>query len=104
MDVQNLGISYWAGVATRITARSANVADWRIRSRKNKALRDLAREWAEGKGYIIATEEQMFATYHWRLTHKVNPNIKDKKLHIWAVDRSIPDQWGRVALSIIQIC
>lgn len=104
MYTQNLGVLYWTDLATRINARSANVADWRIRSRKNKALRELARKWAEDKGYIIATEEQMFATCHWRLTHKGEPTIKDKRTHIWAVKSTPHDQWGRVALNIVMVC
>lgn len=103
MYTQGFDTHYWADLAKCFTAKSANISDWRIRSRKNKALRELAREWGEGEGYIVATEEQMYATCHWRLTHKGKSTIKDKRTHIWAVKATPHDQWGRVALNIVKV-
>lgn len=50
-------------IAKRLTSESANVKEWRLRNKRNRELRSVAREIVAGKGYIIASERQLHKQY-----------------------------------------
>ena len=45
------------------TAKAASVKAWRITTKAGRALQEIARQMATGKGYEIATDAQIFAKY-----------------------------------------
>jgi hypothetical protein len=58
-----LGLQHWAQVAQKITRRAADIKPWRVRTNAAKALQERAQELAAGRGYIIATDAEIFAEF-----------------------------------------
>ena len=54
-----LGISAWARNAARMTNEAANLSDWRLTTKADRAIRELARELSKGRGYLIAPEQEL---------------------------------------------
>lgn len=50
-------------IAKRMTSETAALKDWQIRNRHNREMREIARELVAGKGYIIASVEELAAKY-----------------------------------------
>jgi hypothetical protein len=46
-----------------MTAETANLKDWRVHNRHNRAMREIAREISGGKGYIIASVKELAQKY-----------------------------------------
>lgn len=97
----NISVSNAAQVAKEQTAKSASVKAWRITTKAGKALQEIAKEMAAGKGYEIATDEAIFAKYSelcpWFKWAKERDNIP----HIWCIYTSVADSRGRVSLSVV---
>ncbi len=51
-------------IAKRMTANTATLKDWRVRSKHNRAMREIS----NGKGYIIASVRELAQKYG-RLCH-----------------------------------
>lgn len=49
--------------AKAMTLKAAEMKDWRIRSKRKRAMRDVAREWANEKGYFIGTVRELRERY-----------------------------------------
>lgn len=45
------------------TTRAANMKDYKVRSKRNRAMRELARELLKGAGFIVATGDELKAKY-----------------------------------------
>lgn len=58
-----LGLQHWAQAAQKITRRAAAVKPWRVRTKAAKAMLQRAQELAAGRGYIIATDAEIFAEF-----------------------------------------
>lgn len=59
---------YWsvskaAQFAKKQTAKAASVKAWRITTKAGRALQEEARRLSAGRGYIIATDAEIFAKY-----------------------------------------
>lgn len=76
-------------VARLRTSKTANMEDWRIRNKRNRAMREIAREWMSGKGYIIASVKDLSAKYGDLCHYEVSaPSADDKR--VWSIgDNSI---------------
>lgn len=68
--------------AKYLTARVANLKDYKVRTKRLRALRELARELTTGKGYIIATCNELNQRYGYLMTDSMSTEDNDKK-HVW---------------------
>lgn len=50
-------------IAKLLTAEVAALKDWRVRNKRNRQMREIAREIAGGKGYIIASVQELAQKY-----------------------------------------
>ncbi len=55
----NTSISAAARIAKRLTAESANMKDYLVRTKNNMHMREVARTLANGKGYFIGTPSEI---------------------------------------------
>ena len=81
--------------AKKMTERAANVKDWRL-SKKDKEMREMARQLAEGKGYIIATDAEMMGKYNLKHTSE-----RDSLKHVWCFYPSIANANGKVNITVV---
>lgn len=58
-----LNLTNRVNIARRMTADTAALKDWRVRNRKNRSMRGIARELTAGKGYIIASVKDLSSKY-----------------------------------------
>lgn len=75
-------------VARLRTSKTANMKDWRIRNKHNRAMREIAREWIGGKGYTIASVKELAAKYG-DLCHDetMAPGADEKR--VWGISFNI---------------
>ena len=71
-------------MAKRITASTAALKDWRVRSKHNRAMREIARQLTAGKGYIIASVKELKQRYGELCHYEVTAPGSDRKT-IWAI-------------------
>lgn len=71
-------------MAKRITASTAALKDWRVRSKHNRAMREIARQLTAGKGYIIASVRELKQRYGELCHYEVTAPSADRKT-IWAI-------------------
>lgn len=50
-------------IAKRMTADTAALKDWRIRNKHNRSMREIALELTAGKGYVIASVNELSEKY-----------------------------------------
>lgn len=99
-------VMYWsiskaAKFAKMQTAKAASVKAWRITTRAGKALQEIARQMAAGKGYEIATDAQIFAKYGELCPIFKVAKVRDNKPRIWCIYTGVADFRGRVSLSVV---
>jgi hypothetical protein len=102
-------LSHWVNVAQRNTQEVASLADYKLRSKRNFALRDIARSLE--KGYIIATANELRKRYGDLFgKYKFEGPDEDKKF-VWALAVSVnfaTDRSSRIykkyAISFCPIC
>lgn len=75
-------------VARLRTSKTANMKDWRIRNKHNRAMREIAREWIGGKGYIIASVKGLSAKYGDLCRYEVSAPGADEK-RVWGISFNI---------------
>lgn len=80
-----LGLQQWAQAAQKITRRAADVKPWRVRTKSAKAMRQRAQELANGRGYIIATDAEIFAEFAEFYPAFKWAKERDEKKRIWAI-------------------
>lgn len=83
------------------TAKAASVKAWRITTKAGRALQDIARQMAAGKGYEIATDAEIFAKYGELCEGFKYAKVRDNKTRIWCIYTSVADCRGRVSLSVV---
>lgn len=83
------------------TAKAASVKAWRITTKAGRALQEIARQMATGKGYEIATDAQIFAKYGDLCPIFKVSRIRDNKPRIWCIYTGVADMRGRVSLSVV---
>lgn len=87
--------------AKKQTAKAASVKAWRITTKSGRALQDIARKMASGKGYEIATDAEIFAKYGEIYPALKVATIRDDKPHIWCIYSSVADRRGRISLAVV---
>lgn len=85
------GVSKAVQFAKEQTAKAASV----------KALQEIAKEMAAGKGYEIGADAEIFAKYGELCKGFKCAKVRDNKPHIWCIYSSVADYRGRVSLSVI---
>lgn len=97
------GLQHWAKAAQRVTQRAADVKPWRVRTKAAKAMHQRAQELTTGRGYMIATDAEIFAEFSEFCPLLKWANERDNKKRIWAIDA-----WrtcgGYAVFSVICIC
>ena len=83
------------------TAKAASVKAWRITTKAGRALQEVARQMATGKGYEIATDAEIFAKYGDLYPIFKVSKERDNKPRIWCIYTGVADVRGRVALSVV---
>lgn len=83
------------------TAKAASVKAWRITTKSGKALQEIARQIASGKGYEIGTDAQIFAKYGELCKGLKFAKVRDNKPRIWCIYSGVADSRGRVSLSVV---
>lgn len=83
------------------TAKAASVKAWRITTKAGKALQEIARQMAAGKGYEIGTDAQIFAKYGELCKGLKCAKVRDNKPRIWCIYSGVADSRGRVSLSVV---
>ena len=96
--VNHISISNRVNWAQRITIRSANVKDWRL-NKRGRAMKEIAKDIMEGRGYIIATVQELVDRFG-RNAFVVVPTDTGKR-YIWGVYTSVPNNNGRVTLDFV---
>lgn len=77
-------------VAKKMTARSAALKDYKVRSKKKREMREIARNLTAGKGYIIASPEEMEKRYP---KYFKDWAVENKKM-VFSIDWNIV--WGEL--------
>ena len=83
------------------TAKAASVKAWRITTKSGKALQEVAKAMAAGKGYEIGTDAQIFAKYGELCKGLKCAKVRDNKPRIWCIYSGVADNRGRVSLSVV---
>jgi hypothetical protein len=94
-------ISKAAKFAKEQTTKAASVKAWRITTKAGRALQDIARQIALGKGYEIATDAEIFAKYGELCPIFKVSTIRDNKPRIWCIYTNVANYRGRVSLSVV---
>lgn len=84
--------------AKRVTEETANMKDWRVRNRHNRAMREIARELTAGKGHIIASVKELAAKYGTLCHYEATAPGADEK-HVWGLQMNII--WHRIEFTAI---
>lgn len=94
-------VSAAVNLAKMQTAKAASVKAWRITTKAGKALQEIARQMAAGKGYEIGTDAQIFAKYGELCKGFKCAKLRDNKPRIWCIYANVADSRGRVSLSVV---
>ena len=97
----SLPVSAAARFAKLQTAKAASVKAWRITTKAGKALQEVAKAMAAGKGYEIGTDTQIFAKYGDFCPSLKGATVRDDNPRIWCIYPSVANARGRVLLSIV---
>lgn len=80
-------------IAKKLTARTAEMKDWRIRNKYNRKMRQIARDLVElNGGYIIATPAELQAIYDVQVG-------KGDERFVWGIDMN--SVWKKLQFSPI---
>jgi hypothetical protein len=85
-------------LARELTEAASRTKEWRMRGIHARRMAAVARELAEGAGYILATGEEMTQRYGDLFV----PGRTDGKA-VWCVYQGFPDRNGRVDLSFVAV-
>ena len=98
-----LGLQHWVQVAQKITRRAADVKPWRVRTKAAKAMHQRAQELAADRGYIIATDAEIFAEFSEFCPAFKWAKERDEKKRIWAINANVV-RGGFAEFSVICVC
>lgn len=92
-----LGLQHWVQVAQKITRRAADG------TKAAKAMHQRAQELAARRGYIIATDAEIFAEFaeFYPVLKWAKP--RDEKKHVWAIKADFV-RGGFAVFSVVCIC
>ncbi|MDE5886440.1 MAG: hypothetical protein K2H46_02510 [Muribaculaceae bacterium] len=89
--------------ARNITSETAAIKDWRVATKRNRALRELARE-IKNIGYIVASPEELRKKYNGLYDFEPTAPNNDKRI-VWAIGENTA--WGRngrATLMFVPVC
>ena len=86
-----------------MTRRAADVKPWRVRTTAAKALQERAQELAAGRGYIIATDAEIFAEFSEFYPVLKSAWVRDEKSRIWAIKADFV-RGGFAVFSVVCVC
>lgn len=66
------------------TREAAEVKDWRVKSEKQKEMREIAREWTKGDGYKVASVAEMREEYG-----DIFKFEGEGEIHIWGIEMNV---------------
>lgn len=98
-----LSLQHWAQVAQKITRRAAGLKPWRVRTKTAKAMHQRAQELAAGRGYIIATDAEIFAEFGEFCPAFKWAKERDEKTRIWAIKADFV-RGGFAVFSVVCVC
>lgn len=75
--------------AKLLTARVANLKDYQVRNKRLRAFRELARELMAGKGYIIASANEMNDRFGQFIDEPITMAEGNDKKYVWALHKFI---------------
>ena len=93
MKTKEFTIKHRANVAKSLTDETAVLKDWRVRNKHNRAMREIAREWINGKGYFIGSVIELKNKYGDLCHYESTAPGADKKC-VWAV--MAPIKYGKI--------
>ena len=98
-----LSLQHWAQVAQKITSRAADIKPWRVRTEAAKAMHKRAQELAAGRGYIIATDAEIFAEFIEFYPALKWAKPRDEKKRVWAIKANFV-RGGFAVFSVVCVC
>lgn len=98
MKTTNFTLAHRANVAKSLTDKTAALKDWRVRNKHNRAMREIAREWMNGKGYFIGSVIELKNKYGDLCHYETAAPGADKKC-VWAV--LAPIRYGKILFAAI---
>ena len=98
-----LGLQHWAQVAQKITTRAADIKPWKVRTKAAKAMHMRAQELAAGRGYIIATDAEIFAEFSEFYPVLKWAKARGEKKRIWAIKADFV-RGGFAVFSVVCVC
>jgi hypothetical protein len=98
-----LGLQQWAHVAQKMTRRAADVKPWRVRTKAAKAMHQRAQELAAGRGYITATDAEIFAEFSEFCPAFKWAKVRDEKKRLWAIKADFV-RGGFAHFSVVCVC
>jgi hypothetical protein len=96
-------LQHWAKAAQRVTQRAADIKPWRVRTKAAKAMHQRAQELAAGRGYIIATDAEIFAEFAEFYPVLKWAQVRDSKKRVWAIDAR-KTRGGFAVFSVVCVC
>lgn len=98
-----LGLQHWAKAAQKITTRAADIKPWRVRTQAAKVMHQRAQELAAGRGYIIATDAEIFAEFSEFYPVLKCAKARDEKKRLWAINADFV-RGGFAVFSVVCVC
>lgn len=98
-----LGLQHWAQVAQKITRCAADIKPWRVRTKAAKAMHQRAQELAAGRGYIIATDSEIFAEFSEFYPALKSAWVRDEKKRVWAIKADFV-RGGFAVFNVVCVC
>lgn len=91
-----------AEMAKKTTQRAADIKPWRVRTKAARAMHTRAQQLAGGRGYMIATDAEIFAQFREFCPVLKWAAVRDDKKHIWGIMANIGRD-GRASFSVVCI-
>lgn len=98
-----LGLQHWVKAAQRVTQRAADIKLWRVRTKAAKAMHQRAQELAAGRGYIIATDAEIFAEFGEFCPAFKWAKERDEKKRVWAIKADFV-RGGFAVFCVVCVC
>lgn len=91
-----------AEMAKKTTQYAADIKPWRVRTKAARAMHARAQELAVGRGYMIATDAEIFAQFREFCPVLKWAAVRDEKKRIWAILADIGRD-GRASFNVVCI-
>ena len=89
-----------AEMAKKTTQHAADIKPWRVRTKAARAMYARAQELAVGRGYMIATDAEIFAQFREFCPVLKWAAVRDDKKRIWGIMANI-ERDGRALFNVV---